>query len=347
MSFSRRTLAGVLVVILLGAATVGSIAVVSGQDSTRAEEDGTYSGGTVVIEGPVDGDVRIFAGTVIIQGDVDGDVQAFAGTVQVQGTVSGDLQAAAGTVLVDGSVSGDVEVAGGTLAIDGSVGGDVRSGAGTTQLGERSVVVGDIQYTGNLDRFERARVLGTVDRRLALRIGPVIVPPLTGWFVTLFAILAHTGLGAVLLVAFPEYSVAVADRVGRDPVTTGLAGLAVLVGVPVVLVLLSLTVVGIPLALAGGLLFLLVVWVGLVYGRFAVGYLLVRRAGWDSKWLGLAVGLVAFGVLTRVPYVSGFAQLLTVLLGLGALGVGAGREFRRRRGEIDGMSDPAGRSETT
>jgi len=331
----RRFIVLPLVALLVLAPIVGAIGLTAAQDTTRVQEGGTYSGGTVVIEGPIDGDVRVFAGTVIIQGEVDGDVQAFAGTVQVQGSIDGDLQAAAGTVVIDGSVGGDVSVAGGTLAIDGSVGGNVRSASGTTQLGEGAVVVGDLEYTGDLERLEGSRVLGSVDQRVALQIGPVFVPPLWGWFVAIFAMLVHAALGIVLLLAFPEYSESVAARIETDPLVTGAAGLGVLVGVPIVLVLLLLTIVGIPMAVAGLVIFGMVCWIGLVYGRFAVGYLLVRRAGRDSRWLGLVVGLVGVGVLTQVPFVGGLVQFATLLLGLGAIGVSGARELRRRRGEVD------------
>ncbi|AGN02868.1 hypothetical protein L593_14660 [Salinarchaeum sp. Harcht-Bsk1] len=346
MFADRRIFVLLTAALLVLVPVVGAVGVVTGQDTTRVDEGGTYSGGTVVIEGPIDGDVRVFAGTVIIQGDVDGDVQAFAGTVQVQGTISGNLQAAAGTVVVDGSVRGDVSVAAGTLAIDGSVGGNVRSASGTTQLGERSVVLGDLEYTGDLERLEGSRVLGSVDQRVALQIGPVLVPPLWGWFVTVFAMLAHAALGAVLLLAFPEYSRSVVDRIESDPLVTGAAGLGVFVGVPIVLVLLLLTIVGIPVSIAGLVIFGIVCWIGLVYGRFAVGYVLVRRAGRDSPWLGLGVGLVGVGVLTQLPYVGGLVQFVTLLLGLGALGVSGARELRRRRGEIDSDAEPTAADET-
>lgn len=335
VSGDRRLLAIVVATLLVMAPLVAFTGTASAQDATQVREGGTYSGGTVVIEGDVEGDVRVFAGTVIIRGQVDGDVQAFAGTVQVPGRIEGDLQASGGTVVVDGTVMGDVSVAAGTLAIDGTVGGDVRSASGSTRLGERSVLLGDLEYTGELDRHDGSRVLGSIDQRWVIQIGPVYVPPLWGWFVTTFAALAHLALGALLLLAFPAYSRSIADRIEREPLTTGAAGLGVLVGAPFVLLLLTLTIVGIPLAISGGVLFLLVCWIGLVYGRFALGYLLLRRAGWDSPWAGLVVGLVAVGVLTNVPYVGGLVQFITLLLGLGALGVSATQELRRRRGEVD------------
>lgn len=343
VSVVRRSVTVLVVVLLCLSLAAGPVAVVAGQDSTRVRDGGTYSGGTVVIEGEIDGDVRVFAGTVIIRGEVDGDVEAVAGSVQVPGRITGDLDATGGTVAIDGSVGGDVSAAAGTLAIDGSVGGDVRSASGSTELGQTAVVLGNLEYTGELERPDDARVMGSVDQRLFLQIGPVLVPPMWGWFLTAFAVLAHLTLGALLLLAFPGYSETVADRIERDPLTTGAAGLGVLVGVPVALIGISLTVVGIPVAIAGAFAFLFLGWIGLVYGRFAVGYVLLRRVGVDSRWLGLLVGLVGVGLLGQLPYVGALLRFLTLLLGLGALGVSAAREVRRRRGEID--AEPSSASE--
>lgn len=332
-----------LLVLGLGVGLAGLGAATDGTQSQQVRQGGTYTGGTVVVEGPIGGDVRVFAGTVIVRGTVDGDVQVYAGSVQVPGEIRGNLEAYAGTVVLDGEVTGDVSVASGTLAIDGRVGGVVRSASARTQLGENAVLTDDIRYSGDLERAQGSTVDGETVSDPTLQVGPVIFPPVAGWFFTAFVALAHLSLGVALLLAFPGYARAIGDRVATDPLLTGAAGLGVLVGVPVVLALLAVTLVGIPLALVGVFLYLVLLWVGLVYGRFAIGYWLVRRAGRDSPWLGLLVGVVAFAVLVELPAVGPLLQLATLLLGLGAIGVGAGREVRRRRGELEDQEEaPSG-----
>lgn len=325
-----------------GATALADGSATDDRQSQSVREGGTYSGGTVVVEGPVDGDVRVFAGTVIVRGTVDGDVELYAGSVQVLGELRGDLEAFAGTVVLDGEVAGDLSVAAGTLAIDGRVGGTVRSASGTTQLSDNAVVAGDLRYSGELDRSVGAEVGGGVVSDPTLEVGPVLFPPVAGWFFAAFVVLAHLSLGAFLLLAFPGFARTVGDTVATDPLVTGAAGLGVLIGVPVVLGFLAVTIVGIPLALTGLFAYLVVLWVGTVYGRFAVGYWLVRRAGRDSPWLGLVVGLVGLGFLIELPVLGRILQFATLLLGLGALGVSAGREFRRRRGDLDGADSATG-----
>lgn len=330
MHRSRLLLAGLLVlVVLTGATAVAAAAVQSGDDRRSA---GTHAGGTVVIEGPVDGDVQVVGGTVVVSGAVDGDVQVYAGVLQVTGEVDGDLEAFAGTVVLDGRVSGDVSVAAGTLAVDGRVGGSVRSAAARTLLGENADVAGDVRYAGDLDRAAGSAVGGTVSSDPTLRVGPVLFPPVSGPFLAAFVILAHLSMGALLLLAFPGYARTVGERIAAEPLVAGVAGLGVLVGAPLAVGLLAVTIVGIPLALTGLFAYLVLLWVGTVYGRFALGYWAVGLAGRDSPWLGLLVGVVGVGVLLEVPALGPALQFVTLVLGLGALGVSGVREFRRRRG---------------
>ena len=144
-------------------------------------------------------------------------------------------------------------------------------------------------------------------------------------------------LGVVLLGLFPKFSDRVADRVATDPVRTGLAGLGIFVAIPILLVVIAITVIGIPISILGLLLFLLVVWIRLVYGRFAIGYWLLSRADIDSRWGGLKLGLVLAAVLQQIPIIGRFVNFVIFLLALGALVTGL---YTRRR-RIESVPDTA------
>jgi len=89
--------------------------------------------------------------------------------------------------------------------------------------------------------------------------------------------------------------------VAADPVRTGGIGMLVALGVMAGLVLLFVTIIGIPLSLAGLVLFLLVLWAASVYGRYALGTWLLSYADLDSRWLALVVGVVTVALLGMVP----------------------------------------------
>ncbi|WP_255192844.1 polymer-forming cytoskeletal protein [Natronobeatus ordinarius] len=330
----------VVAVVVLGMAP-GAVAAQSesGIAGTVVVEEGEtveeVSGiaGNVIVDGTVTGDVSGVAGNVYVTGDVGGNVDTFGGNVEITGTVGGDVNGAVGNVVIaDGAtVGGEVNLAAGTVLIEGTIDGDASIAADTITLGEEASIGGDLTYDGDLEG-ETDAVAGEVTRDESL--GPTgfsitgpgieIVPslePLTTVLSAVYAFFLNLVLGAALLALFPRFSADVADRVATDPVRSGLAGLAVLVGVPVLLLAVAITIIGIPFSIVGAFAFAFVVWIGVVYGRFAVAAWLLEQADVDNRWLALVVGLLGGAILTQVPFIGGLVNFLVFLLGLGALAV--------------------------
>ncbi|MFB6151425.1 MAG: polymer-forming cytoskeletal protein [Haloarculaceae archaeon] len=331
--------------------------VVVGPDET-VSGDLTATTGDVVVHGTVEGDVTAAAGSVAVTGEVDGSVSAAAGSVTVGGRVGGDASAAAGSVDIrsGATVGGDASAGAGsvTVAEGATVRGDVNAGAGTADVagtvegdvngGERVVLAstatvrGDVTYHDSFDRAPGATVGGTVTHEpdtdlfgptveldgldgldgldeVGLHLVPGVVPD--GFHAAYWAAIALL-VGAVLLLAFPEFSADLATRASDDPLRAGAVGFVALFGVPLVLVVCALTVVGIPVALAGGALFGLAAWAGLVYGEYLVGRQVVGALGESNRWAGLAVGVVGVEAVSLVPLLGGFVTFAVLLVGLGA-----------------------------
>jgi len=282
------------------------------------------TGGSVVVgsDETIEGNLDIFGGSVVVRGTVTGDLNVFAGSVRIEGTVEGDVSASAGTVVLgpNATVGGNLDAAAGTVTVAGTVDGNVDAAAETITLAPTAAVGGDLTYGGQLVREDGAQVSGSVTQgELAGGGAAGPVPSAPGWVVGVYGLLVNAALGAVLLLVFPQFSRSLAARARNSPLRSGGTGLLVLIGVPVVLVLVALTIVGIPLTLAGTFAFVFVLWVAAVYGRYAVGAWLSRLVGVENRWAGLLVGLVAVAVLKQVPFLSGLVEFLVLLLGLGAL----------------------------
>lgn len=327
--------------------TVGSDVVV-GPDETVSDLE--VVSGDVVVRGTVEGDVEAAAGSVRVTGEVTDDVQAAAGSVTVEGRVGGTVEAAAGSVEVgsDGVVEGDVEAAAGTVTVAGTADGDV-TGSDTVRLTEGATVRGDVAYGETLDRAEGATVAGTVTHDESLGfdglqwgitlsdlddLGDVEILPSP--FVSLVTGLAALVVGALVLVVFPEFSGEMVETVTDQPGRSAAAGLATMIAVPVVLLAVALTVVGLPLAFAGGAVFALATWLALVYGEFLVGSRVLDAADADNRWAALVVGVVGIEVLAQIPL---FGDLLTFAVVLLGLGTGALTIAARRRGGDDGSAE--------
>lgn len=349
----RSTVFVLLVVVLVGCAALS--APVAAQSESGA-------GGTITVaEGETVDELDAFAGTVIVEGTVTGDVSAAAGDVRIEGDVGGDLEAAAGSVTITGTVDGDVDAAsgglelaegatiGGSLAagaggvtIDGTVDGDAEIGAETTTLGDEAAIGGDLRYGGDLEGNTDA-VAGDIeyDSTLGIDLVPSL-EPIGSVLASVYILTLNLLLGAALLALFPRFSGSVADRAASSPARSGLAGLGVLIGVPILLVALAITIIGIPFSVVGGFVFALVAWIGIIYGRFAVAAWLLSAAGVGNRWIALVVGLVGGALLAQIPWIGGLLNFVIFLLGLGALTLAllghrrATRERERRREQEPG-----------
>jgi hypothetical protein len=285
---------GFVLVAIVGTVLVGFAGLASA--GTRDRED---TDNQIVITGTVDvpsGEslerVLIFDGDVRVAGRVRDWVVAFNGDVTITGRVNGDVTATNGRVVVTES---------------GSVGGDVISS-------DRPVIANRNSVTGDVDRFRRRFALG----RLAF-IGRVVL-----WIA---ATVSSFLLGGFLLLVAPR-AMESAARVGRKSVGPAIGlGFAVFFGVPIVGVLLSLTLVGLPLGLATLLAVALLYGVGYVAGAFFLGRIILKEP--RNRLLAFLVGWGILRVVAIVPVLGFFALAAATIYGLGCLTVAA---YHARRG---------------
>jgi cytoskeletal protein CcmA (bactofilin family) len=321
----------------------GSTVVV--ESGETVEGDLAAFGGTVLVEGTVTGNVTAVAGSVVVAGDgvVGGDLTVTAGSATIEGRVDGDTAVTAGALLVreGADLRGTLEVQAGSLRLDGRVDGDVRAAAESVTIGDSGVVGGSVTYAAE-EFVNDGRVSGTVSRTDEVEFsGPITVetptatlPRIPLWLSTAYVFVAHLVLGAILLVAFPGTTGEV-TRTGLDrAVASGGVGLLTLVGGPVVLLLVAVTIVGIPLALVGALLLALLAWAGLVFGALTLGTWGASLAERDSPWLALFAGLLVVALSRFVPG-GGLLRAVLTVLGVGALALVLWTRWRAER-EDDG-----------
>lgn len=336
-----------LLVVLLAAAALPGLAAAEGRaggtvvvgPNETVRDDLRVTAGTVVVRGTVVGDVSGVAGTVIVaeSGNVTDELEVIAGSVRVDGHV-GSMSVAAGSVSITetGSVGTDAEIVAGAASVAGHVGGDGSIAADTIVLSESAVVEGDFVYDGELQRASGATVRGQLKPDASVAEGTPVLPDVPGWTTTLVAIAGNVLFGALLLLVFPGFVEQVAHRSREETPRLGAIGLGVLVGVPVVLLLLAVTVVGLPLSIGGLFAFVPLLWASYVLGAYAAGRWALDRAGVEherERWGALVLGVVFFGLLALVPVVGALARLLVLLIGLGTLAVVLREGYEDYRGE--------------
>ncbi len=233
----------------------------------------------------------------------DRDVVAFGG----------DAYVPAGT-LVD-----DVTAFGGSARIDGEVRGDVQSFGGDVLLGPTAVVHGSVDAAGgHIDIAPGARIAGAASAVPAAPehhdhhdAGGPARSLLLHALLFLFALLLS---GAV-----PERMGAMHVAIVREPLRTAGVGLLGYAGALVALIALVVTIIGIPLALALGILVPVATYVGLAAAATVIGAALPIERLHGRPVLQILAGVSCLFVASLVPGLGLVAIAAAACIGLGAL----------------------------
>jgi hypothetical protein len=252
----------------------------------------------------------VLSGDVLVpKGRVAGQVVVFSGSATVLGVVDGDVVVIDGPIVVQGQVSGDV------VAVDGSV-----------RLGENAQVTGSVLAGEEIAAEDGAQVGGVSRRHVRLTLGEALGP--LGTLLPPITVAVSFLLVALLwLLVAPRGG----DRVSQALATAPLAslgwGVAAAVALPVVGLVATVSVLGLPFGLAL-LLGLGLLWlVGLAAAAWGIGRLIVREP--RSRAGAVLVGWAIVTVLGLVPYLNVAWWVLGAIAGLGSIVVAA---WRVRRG---------------
>ena len=342
----HRSLAVILAAGILtlgtGAAAVAASPAPHSEPAASAADDREgpqfYTGVLIDVSGTIDGDVYAAGQSVTISGDVTGDVIAAAQTITITGTVDGDVRLAGQDVSITGEVSrsGTVLASNFTVGDTGSVGDDVVAAAGRVSIAGavgRDVVVsvgrliingsvgGSVTYMSRDDaQIADGAVSGTVERVEPPQTPRVDVSPwavFIGWVLGVFYALVALSLITLLAgLLFPRWLHRVTDHLVPSPWKALLVGFVASIAVPIALLFLAVTIIGAPLALAGALVWTLMVLATFVYSAYYLGRLIFRGA--LHPVVKSLVGGVILIVALQIPWLNILVWLAMVFFGLGA-----------------------------
>jgi cytoskeletal protein CcmA (bactofilin family) len=288
------------------------------------------AGQNVAVNGPVDGSVRLAGQNLSIKGTVGRNVtvagQAF--TLDSPATVAGDLGVTAQAATINGPVAKTVYGVASNLTLDNSVGSVDARVPGNLTLGDNASVQGNLAYSSdNAYNIDKAKVHGQVqhsalpahERQAPMKSAGSFLAGWFGWL--LYWLVAALVTGLVLVWLAPR----LVHRVNRTlldrPGQSVLWGLAVTILAPVVIILLMVTIIGIPVGLLLAALWVLALATSGLFAGIAVGEWITHRTNWQSGSLlvAAAVGIVATVIVFNIPVIGWLVALVATWWAVGGL----------------------------
>lgn len=312
------------------AGTINNDAYVAGGNidvEGNIKGDLLVAGGNVNIRGAVDGNVRVAGGNVNIEGSVGKNLTALGGSIDLSksATVAGNLVSAGGNLQIRAPIKGKATLAGGNIDIGSEIGSDVNAATEKLNLTSNAKVLGNINYWSE----NRANFASDATVAGKLNFNKVVKPQVdrqraeaawaglkTGLNIYKFSV--GLILGLLLIWAFPNFMQRSADQILTNPLASFGWGFLFLVAAPVVIVLLFITILGIPLALIALFAYILIIMIAQVFSSLALGEWLLKRFNQRGGMMAaFIVGLVVLSLVKLIPVLGGIVSFVALLIGLG------------------------------
>jgi cytoskeletal protein CcmA (bactofilin family) len=271
--------------------------------------------------------------------EYQGDKVVIGNTYRLQNgdTQTGNIVVIGGTATIEegAAVKGDIVLIGGTITVNGNVTGNLVAVGGVTTLGDHAVVNGDIVTAGaSLKKSDTATVTGSITEQTpSIDLGssrPWQFPWQTKQGILsklvsiVFESIAMAVMASLLGLILPKQIQRIANTIQSEPLVAGGVGLLTVVGSPILLVILVITIILIPVAL----IYVLAFGLAGLFGWIAVGHFLGERlsksihVNWSEpiiSGIGVLVLSLLVGALGLIPCIGWIIGFVLVLLGLGAI----------------------------
>ena len=222
--------------------------------------------------------------------------------------VSGDVVAIIGDISIQGKVEGDVISILGDIDVDNYVGGDITAVMGNINLRNNAEIRGKTTEVsvGNLNDVD-------------LGFSPFLMN-FFGWNFKIFKLIMLFGLAVLVFSLMPKHQHRMIKALEKEPGRKLIIGLISVLVFPIIMLLLALTIIGIPFIPIFILTVAVIKFIGYVSVVFLVGN---RISGIGNQnlniYLKILFGVVALWLLNSVPFLGVFSYFIVMFLSIGVV----------------------------
>lgn len=267
---------------------------------------------SAAVEEEEEGGDRVIKGQSlrIEKGEVVHDVSVMGGSVHVFGKVTGDLVVTGGSVHVhDGAfIKGNATAIGGSLHVlrGARIDGNAGVVGGILHKEDGAIVKGAVTGKG------KTRPSTTTEQKGLLARGFDEISSAVSSFGVLFV------FGSILIALAGERMRQLRLEVATRPMRNFALGILGFFGFGAAIIVLCVTVIGIPIALFGALLGLVAMYAGIVAAVTLGGELLLRKRT-ENPYAHLALGALLFVALSSLPGVGTVVGFAVSAIGIGTM----------------------------
>jgi hypothetical protein len=297
--------------------------------------DGTINGdllccgGSVDVSGKVLHNCRMAGGQILISGTVGNQVTAVAGNLQLlpSATVGGSLVAVAANSDLAAGIGSDVTLIASNVRLSSHIRKGVQGLVGNLRVTSRALIGGDLDYRSSNDAWIEpgATILGAVIHQPSFvhefvkgtwihkfLVGSRVLAVLMNFLYTFV-------VGVFLVKMFSKNLESALHVLKEQPLKSLVAGIMLLVLLPLVALILLMTILGVPFALTLVATTIIGFYTAKVYSIFWMSNWLFGKVGLKPNRLPLFFcGTVLYFCLTVIPVFGLIVAFAAMLFGLGA-----------------------------
>jgi cytoskeletal protein CcmA (bactofilin family) len=302
-------------------------------------------GSTITVTGKINGSIIAIGSTINIGGEITESVRVAGSSVTVTGTIGGDLVTAvsdldiekgaiinrdlvfaASDIDVDAPISQEITGWGSRVTIRDIVGGDVEIGVERLIVASTAEIKGDlVYYSEDQATIESGAQIGgtTTHEPMKYRMPDFpIIHHFRIWGAVIGFLMALIP-GIIIILIAPRRAKAVAEAIKTKPLLSLGWGALILIATPIAILIICVTIIGIPLGIIGGIFYLLVIFLSQIAFGLFIGYWILSYArNVDSKGtliLAFLLGFVLLTLIKLIPYIGPFIWVVTTIFGIGAM----------------------------
>ena len=279
--------------------------------------------------GEIKGSVRTFAQNANVNGKLDRNLIAFGYSVDVKpgAEIRKDVTAFCGKMTLDGKLGGSLKGSAGELVISGVVNQDVSVETDKITLMPTARILGDLKYRcGKEAQIEPgASVSGEIvwtEPEACKEEGPRSIFTGKPILPEILFLLALMVTGVVLTLICRRDAQQAKQALADSFLRTLAVGFVVFVCVLIAVVILLISVIGIPIAVIALFAYAVLVYVAKIPVATFLGERIIKALGKEGQpsliW-SMLLGLVVLTLALNIPYLEWLIYFVVLFAGLGAI----------------------------